>query len=162
MCSTLAAAQAATAAPTMIAPCERLSTPETPKISVKPVSPSAYSALMAKPSMRICQKTMRRSRRPVSRGEEKRKRAGRRPALAGSGRQLDEGRELHRSVGKVLRPHVDLLAILPLQHEAGDVAGSRAQAVHVRIALGQEFDAADRADVVGLFHRRDDLVAVGR
>ena len=30
-----------TAAATMIAPCERFSTPETPKISVKPVAPSA-------------------------------------------------------------------------------------------------------------------------
>ncbi len=36
-----AAAQAPTAAATMIAPCDRLSTPETPKISVKPVAPSA-------------------------------------------------------------------------------------------------------------------------
>ncbi len=34
-----AAAHAATAANTMIAPCERLSTPETPKIRVKPVAP---------------------------------------------------------------------------------------------------------------------------
>src|ERR1700730_11557254 len=53
MCSTLAAAHAATAASTMMAPCERLSTPETPKIRVKPVAPSAYNALMAKPSIRI-------------------------------------------------------------------------------------------------------------
>jgi hypothetical protein len=49
----LAAAHAATAASTMMAPCERLSTPETPKIRVKPVAPSAYRALMAKPSIRI-------------------------------------------------------------------------------------------------------------
>src|SRR5580698_6544717 len=58
MCSTLAAAHAATAASTMMAPCERLSTPETPKIRVKPVAPSAYSALMAKPSIRICKVSM--------------------------------------------------------------------------------------------------------
>src|ERR1700692_4415908 len=54
MCSMRAAAHAATAASTMIAPWERLSTPETPKIRVKPVAPSAYKALMAKPSIRIC------------------------------------------------------------------------------------------------------------
>ena len=53
MCSMLAAAHAATAASTMMAPCERLSTPETPKIRVKPVAPRAYRALMAKPSIRI-------------------------------------------------------------------------------------------------------------
>src|ERR1700759_5628786 len=53
MCSTLAAAHAATAASTMMAPWERLRTPETPKIRVKPVAPSAYSALMAKPSINI-------------------------------------------------------------------------------------------------------------
>ncbi len=53
MCSTLAAAHAATAASTMMAPWDRLSTPETPKIRVKPVAPSAYSALMAKPSISI-------------------------------------------------------------------------------------------------------------
>src|SRR5580658_9928912 len=41
-----------------MAPCERLRTPETPKISVKPVAPSAYSALMAKPSIRICRVSM--------------------------------------------------------------------------------------------------------
>ena len=40
-CSMLAAAHAATAASTMMAPCDRLSTPETPKIRVKPVAPSA-------------------------------------------------------------------------------------------------------------------------
>src|SRR3954451_10700851 len=49
----LAAAQAATAASTIMAPCDRLSTPETPKIRVKPVAPRAYNALMAKPSIRI-------------------------------------------------------------------------------------------------------------
>ena len=49
----LAAAHAATAAATMMAPCERFSTPETPKIRVKPVAPRAYNALMAKPSIRI-------------------------------------------------------------------------------------------------------------
>ena len=49
----LAAAHAATAAATMMAPWDRFSTPDTPKISVKPMAPSAYSALIAKPSMRI-------------------------------------------------------------------------------------------------------------
>src|SRR5580693_5092573 len=53
MCSMLAAAHAANAASTMMAPCERLITPETPKIRVKPVAPRAYNALMAKPSIRI-------------------------------------------------------------------------------------------------------------
>ena len=65
-------------------------------------------------------------------------------------------------VGELLRPDVDLLAVLPLQHQAGDVAVAGLQAVHVRIALGQERDAADGADVVGLLHRVDELVAVGR
>ena len=64
--------------------------------------------------------------------------------------------------GELLRPHVLLLAVLPLQHQAGDVARAGAQAVHVRIALGQERDPADRADVVGLLHRVDQLVAVER
>src|SRR5665213_195986 len=136
----------------MIAPCERLSTPETPKISVKPVAPSAYSALMAKPSIRICQKSMQQG--PPAGQSRWRNEAGRRPAScvqeARSGRQLDEGRKLHLAVGESRRPQVELLAVLPLQHEAGDVAGAGAQAVHVRVTLGQELDPADRADVVGL------------
>src|SRR5260221_246446 len=47
----------------MIAPCDRLSTPETPKISVKPTAPSPYSALIAKPSTRICTASKRRGGR---------------------------------------------------------------------------------------------------
>src|SRR3954468_2875103 len=148
----LAIAQDDTAAATMMAPCERFSTPDTPKISVNPVAPSAYRELMAKPSIRICQKSM-----PAA----SRLRGGGQASGSTRGGQLDEGGELHGAGGEALRPDVHLLAILPLQHQAGDVARAGAQAVHVRIALGLERDAADGADVVGLFHRRDQLVAVG-
>src|ERR1700743_1708317 len=37
-------------------------------------------------------------------------------------RDLDEGRELDPGLGHVLGPDGDLLAVLPLQHEAGDQA----------------------------------------
>ncbi|MDU6671713.1 MAG: hypothetical protein E6501_24270, partial [Bradyrhizobium sp.] len=40
-----------------------MSTPETPKMSVKPVAPSAYSALMAKPSIKICQNSIENPKR---------------------------------------------------------------------------------------------------
>src|SRR4051794_12312682 len=127
-------AQAATAEATMIAPCERFRTPETPKISVKPVAPSAYRAPIAKPSIRICQNSMRRAE-SVQRSLR---------------RQLHELRELHLPGGEVLGPGVDLLAVLPLQHQPGDVARAGAKAVHVWVTLGQEGHAADGAHVVGL------------
>ena len=46
--------QPTSAATSMMPPWARLSTPETPKMSVKPTAASAYSELMAKPSTRIC------------------------------------------------------------------------------------------------------------
>ena len=54
-CRSLPAAQAATTAATISAPCDRFSTPETPKISANPIAPRAYSEPTAKPSIRICQ-----------------------------------------------------------------------------------------------------------
>src|ERR1700761_1272770 len=127
MCSTLAAAHAATAASTMMAPCERLSTPETPKIRVKPVAPSAYSALMAKPSIRICKVSMDdgRGSTAASHWETQVRKCSRAPPGAWSlessvRRNLDEARELQCSVRDCRRPHAHLLAILPLQHQAGD------------------------------------------
>src|SRR5271163_113532 len=77
-----------------------------------------------------------------------------------AGRDLDEGRELKLAVGERRRPHVDLLAVLPLQHQPGDEALAGLEPVHMGIALRQELDPADRADIIGLLHRIDELVAV--
>src|SRR6516164_203723 len=105
---------------------------------------------MAKPSIRICQASIR-ERRAVSGG--RRAPAARAltrawPARCARSLHLDERWELQLADGEVLRPDVDLLAVLPLQHESGDVAGFRLQAVHVRVVFGLERDVSDRADVV--------------
>ena len=60
------------------------------------------------------------------------------------------------------RPQVDLLAVLPLQHQAGDRAGADLERVRVGGVPAFELDPADRADVVGLFQRLDQLVGIGR
>src|ERR1700728_2385184 len=75
---------------------------------------------------------------------------------------LDEARELEFPVGDFRRPHADLLAILPLQHQAGDQALAVFEAVGEFIVLAVELDTADGAFPVGLFQRIDHLVGVGR
>src|ERR1700761_76833 len=123
MCSTLAAAHAATAASTMLAPWERWRPPEPPKIRVKPVAPSAYSALMAKPSIRIWNASIYdgRGSTAASLGENCQKTVNMKmlPGKPGSmivlhlvRGELDEARELQLALGDFLRPDADLLAIL--------------------------------------------------
>src|SRR6185437_8949440 len=75
---------------------------------------------------------------------------------------LDEARELELSLGDFLRPDADLLAVLPLQHQAGDQALAVFDRVGERIVLAVELDAADGAFPVGLFQRIDELVGIGR
>src|SRR5271170_1221294 len=108
----------------MMAPCERLSTPETPKIRVKPVAPRAYKALMAKPSIRICKASIYDGRGSTAAPLWKTANAKMLPGRPGSmimeasvRRNLDEAWELQLAFGDFLRPHADLLAILPLQHQ---------------------------------------------
>src|SRR6478672_9399458 len=125
----LAAAQAATAASTMMAPCERLSTPETPKIRVKPVAPRAYNALMAKPSINIWKASIYYSRGSTAALLLGNRKCEMLPGEPGSAItrfsvrcDLDEAWELQLAFGDFLRPDADLFAILPLQHQAGDQA----------------------------------------
>ena len=58
VCNSPAAAQAATAAATMIAPCERLRTPDTPKMSVNPVAPSIIERADGETIDQNCQNSM--------------------------------------------------------------------------------------------------------
>src|SRR5580693_1274356 len=153
----------------MMAPCERLSTPETPKISVKPVAPKAYNALMAKPSIRICKASIDDGRGSTAASLWKTANAKTLPGAPGSmirgdsvRRDLDEAWELQLAFGNFLRPDADLLAILPLQHQAGDQALAVFDRVGERIVLAVELGAADGAFPVGLFQRVDQLVGVGR
>src|SRR5208282_1179281 len=74
---------------------------------------------------------------------------------------LDETREFQLAIGNVGRPQIDLFAVLPLQHQAGDGAGADLERVRVGGVPAFELDAADRADVVGLFQRLDQLVGIG-
>src|ERR1700753_651381 len=169
-CRTLAAAQAATAASTMMAPWERLRTPETPKISVKPVAPSAYNALMAKPSISIWSASIYNGRsNPLPHiGEKPETRKSSRDGpgssfIAASIRgDLDEARELQLSLRDLFRPDRNLLAVLPLQHEAGDQALAVFQAMGEVIVLAVELDAADGPFPIGLFQRVHHLVGIGR
>src|SRR5580704_7905903 len=75
---------------------------------------------------------------------------------------LDEAWELEFSVRYRRRPYADLLAILPLQHQAGDQALAVFEAVGEFIVLAVELDAADGAFPIGLFQRIDHLVGIGR
>src|ERR1700730_18601108 len=101
----------------MMAPCDRLSTPETPKISVNPVAPSAYSALMAKPSIRICRVSIGLSL--IAAGVPPNGKTADEKMLPGEPgsmmalqlvrRDLDEARELQLGLGHLWRPDRDLL-----------------------------------------------------
>src|SRR5580692_2296582 len=153
----------------MMAPCERLSTPETPKISVKPVAPRAYNALMAKPSIRICKASIDDGRGSSAASLWETANAKMLPGQPGSmimegsvRRDLDEAWELQLAFGNFLRPDADLLAILPLQHQAGDQALAVFDRVGERIVLAVELGAADGAYPVGPFQRIDHLVRIGR
>src|SRR3984957_803923 len=153
----------------MMAPCERLSTPETPKISVKPVAPSAYNALMAKPSIRICKASIDDGRGSTAASLGENANAKMLPGQPGSmimegsvRRDLDEAWELQLAFGDFFRPHADLLAILPLQHQAGNQALAVFDRMGERIVLAVELGAADGAFPVGLFQRIDHLVRIGR
>ena len=170
MCSTLAAAHAATAASTMMAPCDRLSTPETPKINVKPVAPSAYNALMAKPSIRIWKASIRDGRGSTAAPLQENCNRENAPGLARE-HDLWEGQfdvtltklgnfnwalatsfgqtatclpSCHCSISPVIRP-------LPYFDRMGEL-----------VFLAVELDAADGADPVGLLQRIDQLVGIGR
>src|SRR5215470_19521683 len=71
---------------------------------------------------------------------------------------LDEARELDLGLGHFLRPDGDLLAVLPLQHQAGNQALAVFDRVGERIFLAVKLDAADGAFPVGLLERIDELV----
>src|ERR1700756_2657103 len=75
---------------------------------------------------------------------------------------LDEARKLKFSVRDFRRPYAYLLAILPLQHQAGDQALAVLKAMGEFIVLAIELDAANGAFPVGLFQRVDHLVGIGR
>src|ERR1700683_4683998 len=153
----------------MMAPCERLSTPETPKISVKPVAPKAYNALMAKPSIRICKASIDDGRGSTAASLWKTANAKMLPGQPGSmimegsvRPSFDEAWELQLTFGDFLRPDADLLAILPLQHQACDQALAVFDRMGERIVLAVELGAADGAFPVGFFQRLDHLVRIGR
>src|SRR5215475_5588870 len=76
--------------------------------------------------------------------------------------ELDEARELDVGLGDVLGPDRDLLAVLPLQHQAGDQALAVFDRMGERIVLAVELDAADGAFPIGLLQRVDQLVRIGR
>src|ERR1700743_3355768 len=65
--------------------------------------------------------------------------------LLSSLRQLHEVRELQLAFRDLLRPDRDVLAVLPLEHQAGDVTGTRLDAVRELVVLAVELDVADRA-----------------
>src|SRR5882724_12201240 len=75
---------------------------------------------------------------------------------------LDEARELDLGLGHFLWPDSDLLAVLPLQHQARDQAFAVLDGVGEGIVLAVELGAADGAFPVGLLQRIDQLVRVGR
>src|SRR5581483_6818248 len=82
--------------------------------------------------------------------------------LASLGRtDLDETRELELAVGELLRPEVDLLAVLPLQQQSGDRAFADLQRMRVGRILALELDAADGAFPVGRLERGHELVRIG-
>src|SRR5580658_6264779 len=140
----------------MMAPCERLSTPETPKIRVKPVAPSAYNALMAKPSIKIWRASIYNGRGSTAASLWETVYVKMLPGGPGSmiiwgsvRRDLDEAWELELSLGDFLRPDADLLAILPLQHQAGDQAFAVFDRMGELVVLAVELGAADGAFPVG-------------
>src|ERR1700692_1427164 len=153
----------------MMAPCERLSTPETPKISVKPVAPRAYNALMAKPSIRICKASIDDGRGSSAASLWEAANAKMLPGQPGSmimegsvRSDLDEAWELQLALGDFLRPDASRFALLPVQHQTGDQALAIFDRMGERIVLAIELGAADGAFPIGFFQRLDHLVRIGR
>src|ERR1700760_1822704 len=68
-------------------------------------------------------------------------------------RNLDEAWELQFSIGNCRRPDADLLAVLPLQRQAGDQALAVFETMGDLVVLAIDLDAADGAFPVGLFQR---------
>src|SRR5262249_54983768 len=83
------------------------------------------------------------SRNPPAGNDDAR---GRRALL----RQLHEIRKLQLALGDRLGPDRDLLAVLPLEHEACHRAGTRLDAMGELVVLAVELDVADRAFEVRL------------
>src|SRR5580698_5120867 len=77
-------------------------------------------------------------------------------------RELDEARKLQRALGDFRRPDGDLLAILPLQHQARDQTLAVLDRMGELVVLAVKLDAADGADPVGRLQRRHQLVGIGR
>src|SRR4051794_3340438 len=75
---------------------------------------------------------------------------------------FDKHREFDRAVGYGLRPDRYLLAALPLQIDARDIAGPVLERMRELIVSAIELPAADRADIVGLLERIDHLVRICR
>src|SRR6516225_5945297 len=69
---------------------------------------------------------------------------------------LDEARELDLGLGHFLRPDGDLLAVLPLQHQAGNQALAVFDRMGEWIFLAVKLDAADGAFPIGLLQRVDE------
>src|SRR5690349_9588018 len=85
------------------------------------------------------------------------------PRLLVRGRlHLHEGGELDLRVRHRLRPDRHLLAVLPLEVDAGDITFTVLQRMRELIVLAVELPASDRADIVGLFKCIDHLVGIGR
>src|ERR1700735_5287826 len=106
---------------------------------------------MAKPSIRICQNTVTQQaslknsppRAAAGGGEVVAFSIGR-PSIGGA--DLDEFRELHLAVGDVRRPQIDLLAVLPLQHEPGNGRAADLKGMRIGRIFAFEFDGPYRAD----------------
>src|ERR1019366_4111572 len=64
------------------------------------------------------------------------------PSLIGRS-DLDELREFQLAIGHIGRPKIDLLAVLPLQHEASDRACADLESVRIRRVLPLELNAAN-------------------
>src|SRR6185312_17206664 len=131
---------------------------------------------MAKPSMSICVPIIASAQPPAGSSWPRPQAGAAVPAWRGTAapprpdsltrcgllRQVHEGGKGHLAVGLVGRPDRHLLAVLPLDIDAGDEPRPVFQRVRELIVLAVELDAPDRPDVIGLLQRRDHLVGVGR
>src|SRR5215472_17807656 len=78
------------------------------------------------------------------------------PSVGGA--DLDEFRELQRTIGDIGGPQIDLLAVLPLQHQAGNRIGSDLERMRIGRILAFELNTSDRADIVRLLQCIDEFV----
>jgi hypothetical protein len=81
---------------------------------------------------------------------------------AGSTRRFDERREADLAFALVGRPDAHLFAALPLNGNSCDQTGPVFHGVGELVVAAIELDAADAADVIGGFQRRDEFVGIGR